>query len=68
MTVGTKVKQTLAGLKSARAALMIYGAQSQDEEARQVYQEALEITDEITGDLEKRVQALENQEPQYKGF
>ncbi|MFZ5354374.1 MAG: DUF1657 domain-containing protein [Bacillota bacterium] len=68
MTVSSKVKQTLAGLKSAQATLMIYEAQSQDEEARKIYQEVLQTTDGIVKDLEKRIQTLESQEPQYKGL
>lgn len=68
MTISSKVKQTLAGLKSARAVLMVYEAQSRDEETWQVYREALDATDGIVKDLEHRVQELEYQEPQYKGL
>lgn len=67
MTVASQVKQTLAGLKGVQGTLRIYTAQTQEEETNAVFNEALEITKEIINDLEKRVQVLEFQEPQYKG-
>ena len=68
MTVSSKVKQTIAGLKSAQATLRFYEAQSQDEETKKVYQEVLATTEGVVKDLEKRIQTLEYQEPQYKGL
>lgn len=67
MTVASQVKQTLAGLKGVQGTLRIYTTQTQDDETKTVFNEALELTDEIINDLEKRVQVLEFQEPQYKG-
>jgi hypothetical protein len=67
MTVASQVKQTLASLKGIQGTLRIYSAQTQDEETKLVFNEALEITKEIINDLEKRDQVLEFQEPQYKG-
>ena len=67
MTVASQVKQALAGLKGVQGTLEIYSTQTRDEETRSVFSEALETTEGIINDLEKRVQALEFQEPQYKG-
>ena len=67
MTVASQVKQTLAGLKGIQGTLRIYTTQTQDDETKSVFIEALEVTNEIINDLEKRVQVLEYQEPQYKG-
>jgi len=67
MTVASQVKQTLAGLKSVQGTLRIYSTQSQDEETVSIYKEALETTQAVINDLEKRVQVLEFQEPQYRG-
>lgn len=67
MTVASQVKQTLATLQGVQGTLRIYSAQTQDEETVLIYQEALETTEAIISDLEKRVQVLEFQEPQYKG-
>jgi len=68
MTVGSKVKQTLATLKGIKSTLEIYAVQSQNNEAVLAYEEGLNIVDEIIIDLEERVQALEFEEPQYKGL
>jgi hypothetical protein len=67
MTVASQVKQTLASLKGVQGTLRLYAAQTRDEETVSVYNETLAATEEIISDLEKRVQVLELQEPQYKG-
>lgn len=67
MTVSSKVKQTLATLKGSESTLRIYSLQEQDVEARAIYTEAFEEISKIKIDLEKRVGAIEFQEPQYKG-
>jgi hypothetical protein len=67
MTVGSKVKQTLASLKGAESTLRIYSVQSKSEEDRAVYKECLQAMEEITKDIEDRVKKLEYEEPQYKG-
>lgn len=67
MTVASQVKQTLAGLNGIQGTLRAYFTQAQDTETKKVYDEALEVTKDIINDLEKRVQVLEFEEPQYKG-
>ena len=67
MTVASQVKQTLAALKGSQATLRLYEAQMNQEETRAVFHTALETTEGIVSDLEKRLQTLELQEPQYKG-
>jgi len=67
MTVGSKVKQTLASLKGTESILRIYSVQTQNEEEREVYNEALETAEEIIKDLDSRMKKLEYEEPQYKG-
>ncbi len=67
MTVASQVKQTLAGLKGVQGTLRIYSSQTQDEETKIAFNEAIEVTKDIINDLEKRVQVLEFQEPQYRG-
>jgi hypothetical protein len=66
MTVISKVKQTIATLSGTKATLRMYSIQEQDEEAKMVYEEALDITDKIIIDLESRVRAIQFEEPQYK--
>ena len=67
MTVGSKVKQTLATLKGSEATLRLYSLQERDKEARDIYAQAFEEISKIKIDLEKRVGAIEFEEPQYKG-
>lgn len=66
MTVVSKVKQTLATLKSSEGTLKLYLLQERDEEAKAIYTEAFEEISKIKMDLEKRVATIEFQEPQYK--
>ncbi|TWH51729.1 DUF1657 domain-containing protein [Sporomusa sp. KB1] len=67
MTVASQVKQTLATLKGSQGTLRLYASQTRNEETKLVYKEALETTGTIINDLERRMQNLEYQEPQYKG-
>ena len=67
MTVASQVKQTLASLKGARGTLRVYSTQTRDRAARSMYSEAIELTDTIIDDLQRRIQTLEFEEPQYKG-
>lgn len=68
MTVSSQVKQTMASLNGAKGTLRAYITQVQDVETKEVYQIALKELDQITKDIEKRLQLLELEEPQYKGY
>ncbi|SHJ80989.1 DUF1657 domain-containing protein [Tepidibacter formicigenes] len=68
MTVGAKVKQTLANLKGTQSTLRLYSIQTQDKNIKDAYKEALKITDKVIHDLEERIKVLEFEEPQYKGY
>lgn len=68
MTIGSKLKQTISSLKGIQATLRIYAVQTKSEDARSAFTDALETTGQAIQDLEKRLQALEFEEPQYKGF
>ncbi|MDF2874909.1 MAG: hypothetical protein K0R22_1592 [Sporomusa sp.] len=67
MTVASQVKQTLASLKGSQGTLRLYALQTSDEETMFIYHEAVDAIEIIINDLEKRIQTLEYQEPQYKG-
>lgn len=68
MTVAALVKQTLAGLKNAQASLESFALQTQNQQAKQLYTNAAKQTEGIVNTLEPRIQHLEKEEPQYKGF
>lgn len=67
MTVASKVKQTLATLKGVESTLRIYSLQSRNDDEKNTFRSALQITESITKDIEDRLKTLELQEPQYKG-
>ncbi|MET3695874.1 uncharacterized protein DUF1657 [Bacillus oleivorans] len=65
MTVGSQVKQTIAGLKSAQANLETFALGTQNKQAKQLYQTAAQQTQAIIDSLEPRVQQILQEEPQY---
>lgn len=68
MTVGSQVKQTMAGLKSAQASFEQFALQTQNQQAKQLYTDAANQTQQLVDTLEPRIQQIEQEEPQYKGF
>jgi len=68
MTVATQVKTCLASLKSAQASLEQFALSTQNQEAKNTFSNAAQATQQIVEQISQRVQQLENEEPQYKGF
>ncbi|WP_019640242.1 DUF1657 domain-containing protein [Paenibacillus fonticola] len=68
MTVAAQVKTTLASLKSAQANLEQFALNTQNQNAKNLFTTAAQQTQQIVDQVEMRVQDLENEEPQYKGF
>lgn len=68
MTVGSKVKQTLATLNWIEGTLRIYSETSESAEEKSAFEKSLKVTQGVIGDLKFRVRTLENEEPQYKGL
>lgn len=68
MTIGSQVKQTIASLKGAEATLRMYAQRSQKEEVQKICERNADKVKNVIGNLQKRVQRLEFEEPQYKGF
>jgi hypothetical protein len=66
MTVATQLKQTLAGLKSAQASLEGFALQTENEQAKQMYEQCSQQTQNIVNTLNMRVKEVEQEEPQYK--
>lgn len=66
MTVINQVQQTLAGLKSAQASFETFALQTDNQQAKQLYQQAAQQTQAIVDSLDSRVQEIMNEEPQYK--
>lgn len=68
MTVGTQVKQALAGLKSVQASFEQFALETENQQAKQLYENAAQQATTIIQSIEPRVQEIEQEEPQYKGF
>lgn len=68
MTIACDVKKTMAGLKSAQASFETFAMQTQNQQAKDLYTQAAQQTQAIIDTLGPRVQQMEQEEPQYKGF
>ncbi|NOU81992.1 DUF1657 domain-containing protein [Paenibacillus sp. LMG 31459] len=68
MTVASQVKTCVASLKSAQASLEQFAMETQNEEAKTLFTNAAEQTQQIVQQVEGRVAEIEKEEPQYKGF
>jgi hypothetical protein len=68
MTVASDVKTTLASLKGAQANLETFAISTQNQEAKKIFEQAAQTTQQVVDQISGRVQQLENEEPQYKGF
>ncbi|MBJ6363706.1 DUF1657 domain-containing protein [Paenibacillus sp. GCM10012307] len=68
MTVASQVKTCVASLKSAQASLEQFALATQNQEAKTLFTNAAQQTQQIVDQVSSRVQQLENEEPQYKGF
>lgn len=68
MTVSSDLKTCLASLKSAQASLEQFALSTQNQEAKTLFENAAQSTEQIVNQLSTRVQQIEQQEPQYKGF
>jgi hypothetical protein len=65
MTVGTQVKQALAGLKSVQASFETFALQTENKNAKELYQQAAQQTQSVLDSLEPRLQEITSEEPQY---
>jgi len=68
VTVGSQVKQAVASLKSVQASFEQFALETENEQAKQLYTDAAEQTMNILQSIEPRVQEIEQEESQYKGF
>ena len=68
MTVACQVKTCLASLKSAQASLEQFALNTQNQEAKSLFENAAKSTQSIVDQVSARVQQIESEEPQYQGF
>lgn len=66
MTVATQMKQVIAGVQSAAATMKTFALQTEDQQAKQEFQQLAKTFDNAVLSLQQRQQYIEQQEPQYK--
>ncbi|MDQ2086835.1 DUF1657 domain-containing protein [Herbivorax sp. ANBcel31] len=66
MTVGTQMQQAVAGVQSAAATMKTFALETQDQQAKQTFQQLAQNLDDALEQLKGRQQYIEEQEPQYK--
>ncbi|NLW18054.1 MAG: DUF1657 domain-containing protein [Firmicutes bacterium] len=66
MTVGTKVHQALASLRSLEGQFETFALDTQDQQAKQMYNQCRQQLARISQQLAQRVNYIEQQEPTYK--
>jgi hypothetical protein len=68
MTVASQIKQTLASLKGAEATIKTYAAHHPDPDTKKEFKTCEQKIKTMIGNLEYRIQQIEFEEPQFKGY
>ena len=66
MTVGTQMQQAIAGVQSVAASMKTFALQTEDQQAKQMFQKIANQMDGALLELQQRQQYIQEQEPQYK--
>ncbi|MEY7999978.1 DUF1657 domain-containing protein [Clostridium sp. Mt-5] len=65
MTVGTQMQQAIAGIQSAAATMKTFALETQDQNAKNDFQNIAKNLDEALQVLNGRQKYIQQQEPQY---
>ncbi|MGA8943239.1 MAG: DUF1657 domain-containing protein [Thermoactinomyces sp.] len=68
MTAAADVKKCLASLKSAQSTLKQLSLEASHPQAKETFERASTTIVQIVGRIEQRLQTMEREEPQYKGY
>ena len=66
MTVGTQMQQVIASIQSAAATMKTFALETQDQQAKQQFQQISNNLENALQTLKQRQQYIEGQEPQYR--
>jgi hypothetical protein len=66
LTVGTQIQKTLATAESLLATLKIFELETQDENAKALYNSLIHSQQTIVDCINARLEYVKNQEPQYR--
>ncbi len=66
MTVGTQLQQTLASAESVKANLMSFALETNNQQAKQMYNQLAQTMENVVSVLKSRINYVQQEEPQYK--
>jgi hypothetical protein len=66
MTVGTQMQEAIASVQSLASNMKTFAMETEDSQAKQMFQEMAQTFDGVLHSLQQRQQYIEQQEPQYK--
>ena len=66
MTVGTQLQQAIASAQSVASSLKTFGLETQDQQAKQMFNTLAQNMDNIVSQLQSRLNYVSTEEPQYK--
>ncbi|MDF2571165.1 MAG: hypothetical protein K0R55_2769 [Sporomusa sp.] len=66
MTVGTQMTQAIATVQSAAASMKTFSLETQDQQAKQTFEQLATTLDNAIETLKSRQKYVQSQEPQYK--
>jgi cell fate (sporulation/competence/biofilm development) regulator YlbF (YheA/YmcA/DUF963 family) len=68
MTVASDLKTAVASLKNVQACFETFALSTENQQAKTLFTNAAEQTQNVLDQVSPRVQQIESEEPQYKGF
>lgn len=66
MTVGTQMSKAIVTVQSAAATMKTFALETEDQNAKQTFQQLAKTFDDALATLQGRQKYIEEQEPQYK--
>ena len=66
LTVGTQIQQAIATVQSASASMKTFALETQDQQAKQTFEQLAQTLDSALDTLKGRQKYIEQQEPQFK--
>ena len=66
MTVGTQLTSAIASVQNAAATMKTFSLETQDQQAKQTFEQLATTLDNAVDTLKARQQYVQKQEPQYK--
>jgi len=66
MTVGTQMTTAIATVQSAASSMKTFSLETQDQQAKQTFEQLANTLDNAVATLQKRQKYVQQQEPQYK--